>query len=361
MLGRFLMSIACTLSVLSLPAFAGGGDTGSDYVAPGLGSILPYRGVYYDRGRGGTGMFLDRSPRGDLFISFYASTEDGAPTYYLMQGMFEPSSDAVRIETGVIGTAHPSLYVSRGGECIEGANCTFQEPTRSAVDLPVEIVWMTPRHATVTIGSKAFDFEAAEFVSPDGADLADSLWLINYGISSPGGPDVAGEPPVRSAMSLVRLHAVSFEEDAVSISPNAHDAFSPPPTGAQWYVLACPSEVSTCAGLYMFAAIVSHFNGAPYPMVLEENPYRLLLWHERVTNRMGVQIVKLENGGVTIGVGGAFFSEVYFDGRNRIVGRGQRLASPDWMGGAMLNSLLMRRMPEGHIRQGHVCDTGGCY
>lgn len=350
------MSIRILLSILvfglgsQMPSRVAAADTA--YSAPGLLSVMPYRGVYYERGRGGTGMFLDRSPRGDLFISFYASTEEGAPTYYLMQGMFEPSSDAARIETGVIGTSHPALYTSRGGECIEGADCPFQEPTRTAVNLPVEITWMTPRHASVVIGSKSFDFRAAEFASADGDSLANSRWLIGFGI---GTQDASGHDVTAEALSIVGIDPLVGE---LRVSSNAPDGYVAPPSDADLYLVSCADSSERCYELRTYVSEAHFFETGHVFSPMSDSPYRLLLWYEAASNRSGMQVVRLEDDGVLGGLRGAFFAEVYLDGIQRIVGRGRRFSSADQGGGDVVYSLLLRKLPDAHVRTGVVCQGG---
>lgn len=306
-------------------------------VAPGLMEIQPYRGVYYERGRGGTGMFLDISPRGDLFISFYASTEDGDPTYYLMQGMFHPSSEEVRSETGVIGLSEPALYQSSGGECIEGADCPYREPTRAAVNLPVRLVWTTPRHATLTIGSKTFDMRAAEFAFEDGGDLNGSVWAGAWGMGHP-----AAGASMNDGLAVIRLRRAPFEISDLIVADGASAGSVVPPSTAIPYLLECTGPQGA-EGCYAFFQRMYSLD-AGFGFNWRDSSRLAMLWYDPVSHTMGLEITK----GVLLGTIGIHF-DLYFTGLDEIVGHGIEIGTDRH--GAITQNLVLMRLAPNHYRE----------
>lgn len=146
--------------------------------------ILPYRGMYYEPGHGGTGLTLDIDKKGYIFAVFYTYTEDGNPTYYLMEGRYIANSDKDRIRTGVLGSFEATPYVSAGGECL-GTGCTYKSPTRTATNYAAQIEWTAPRTATLTIGTQTWHIRGGQYTISD-ADLIEGQWFFNGVWSIPG-------------------------------------------------------------------------------------------------------------------------------------------------------------------------------
>ena len=138
--------------------------------ADGQVPILPDRGMYYTHGHGGTGLNIDVDPNGYIFASFYTYDHDGRPTFYLMEGQFQPASDIVAESSEVyrdqIGSFDATLYTSRNGECL-GADCIYKNPDRALTDHKAHIVWITQRHARLTIDSQSWDLWAGEYTNAD--------------------------------------------------------------------------------------------------------------------------------------------------------------------------------------------------
>jgi hypothetical protein len=187
-------SAACLLTMISAPASA---QLGPTYTTETL-AIFPYRGMYYEAGRGGTGLTLDVDNEGNIFAVFYTYTPDGQPYFYLMQGKYKFQSDPSRIATGILGTFEATPYISEGGECV-GDGCVYKSPARTATDLHAKIVWTSPRVATLTIGSQTWHLRAALYSISDADDI-EGQWFFSAVVDY--SPD-AGDPILGAWGSLI--------------------------------------------------------------------------------------------------------------------------------------------------------------
>lgn len=130
--------------------------------------------MYYELGRGGTGLNVDVDPNGYIFATFYTYDQEGNPIFYAMQGYFQPSDDV----NYSLGTFDAALYLSRDGECL-GDGCDYQSPGRIPTDLEAHIVWASARHATLTIGTQSWDLQAAQYTITD-ADMLAGTWAVTF-------------------------------------------------------------------------------------------------------------------------------------------------------------------------------------
>ena len=144
----------------------------SPYVLP----IFPYRGMYYEPGHGGTGLTVDIDNKGYVFAVLYAYTPDGQPYFYLMEGQYRQRTDRERLQSGILGSFEATPYISEHGQCV-GEGCDYKSPQRTATDLHAEIVWTTPRTATLTIGGQVWQLRAGEYTVSD-ADAMVGQWSM---------------------------------------------------------------------------------------------------------------------------------------------------------------------------------------
>jgi hypothetical protein len=165
---------ACLMAMLFAPASAQ--TYGPIYTERTL-PIFPYRGMYYEAGRGGTGLTLDVDNNGVIFAVFYTYTPEGKPYYYLMQGNYQPRTDKDRLASGILGTFDATPYISEGGECV-GEGCVYKSPTRTGTNLHARIVWISPRVATLTIGSQSWHLRAALYSISDADDI-EGQWFFS--------------------------------------------------------------------------------------------------------------------------------------------------------------------------------------
>ena len=146
--------------------------------------IFPYRGMYYEPGHGGTGLTVDIDNNGYIFAVFYTYTPAGQPTFLLMEGKYQPKSEAQRISTGLLGTFEATPYISENGECV-GPGCTYKSPTRTATNLSAKIEWTASRTATLTIDGQTWHLKAGQYSISD-ADALLGQWFFNGVWSTPG-------------------------------------------------------------------------------------------------------------------------------------------------------------------------------
>lgn len=176
---RILAGLALAVAVI-LPglAVAGADPSGAE------GSTLPYRGMYYVHGQGGTGLTVDVDKNGFVFAVFYAYDKDGKSTYYLMQGTYEPNAPDDVIDTGVIGTMNADVYLTSDGQCV-GADCPYKSPAPSATGLTATITWTSPRQAHLEIGTQSWDVLGGVYTVSDD-DFLQGDWVDVVTVYAPG-------------------------------------------------------------------------------------------------------------------------------------------------------------------------------
>lgn len=147
--------------------------------------ILPDSAMYYELGRGGTGLNVDVDPNGYIFATFYTYDQEGNPIFYAMQGYFQPSDDV----SYSLGTFDAALYLSRDGECL-GDGCDYQSPGRIPTDLEAHIEWESARQANLTIGTQSWDLQAAQYTVAE-VDMVAGTWAATFtdrAVADGGGP-----------------------------------------------------------------------------------------------------------------------------------------------------------------------------
>ena len=178
-----ILAAAVALMLMStVPAWAG-------WQVP----ILPDRGMYYTPGHGGTGLTVDVDPNGFVFAAFYGYGDDGAPVYYLMSGLFKPADDIMQSSDPAkrrseIGTFDGDIYTTRDGECL-GEDCGYQRPENVVTGKKAHIVWITSRHARLTIGSQSWDLWAGQYTHAD-TDKITGSWTATVTTSFPPGSNM---------------------------------------------------------------------------------------------------------------------------------------------------------------------------
>lgn len=179
---QYLLLALAVLLVAALPARA---EEPVRWQVP----ILPDRGMYYTPGHGGTGINIDVDPNGFIFATFFTYDHDGNPFYYLMEGQFQPASDIVdgsgREYPNMIGSFDATLYTSKNGECL-GTDCVYKNPDRALTEREAHMVWITQRHAKLTIGTQSWDLRAGQYTSTD-TDKIVGTWSTTLSYSFPPG------------------------------------------------------------------------------------------------------------------------------------------------------------------------------
>lgn len=180
----------------------------------GTRPLLPNEGMYYDPEQGGTGLGVDIDANGYVFATLYAYDPAGNPTFYAMQGYFQPAADAA--EAGFLGTLDAPLYSAHGGECL-GDGCAYQQPTAAATGLQAHIVWTNSRRATLTIGAQTWALQAAH-ATTSVEDMLSGTWTATFtGIAIP--PPYFSPPhaPATSDVSILKVRPMQpqpYPDDA---------------------------------------------------------------------------------------------------------------------------------------------------
>src|SRR5690348_14312139 len=89
-----------------------------NHVSTNMPVEQPFRGIYFDPAKPGTGIMVDFGGSTNImFISYYSYAADGSQKYYLIQGNYAPTAEKARAQTGVIGNlANAVIYTTNGGE-----------------------------------------------------------------------------------------------------------------------------------------------------------------------------------------------------------------------------------------------------
>ena len=188
--GLTLLLFAAVTATFAAPAAAATGPIYSPHTLP----ILPYRGMYYEPGHGGTGLTVDIDKKGFVFATFYTYTPQGQPYWYVMQGTYQGNSEQERVLSGVLGSVEATPYIAENGECI-GPGCSYRAPTYVSSGFHARIQWTAPRVATLTIGSQVWHLRGGQYTISE-ADMLLGQWFFN-GVHS------FGEDPVAAFGSLV--------------------------------------------------------------------------------------------------------------------------------------------------------------
>lgn len=166
-------AMCLALAFASLPATAQSEPEPfyTDLVLP----LLPWRGVYYDAGQGGTGLTLEVDGNNFVFAVFYTYDPAGNQTYYMIQGEYVPTSEETRHDTGVIGRMdNPSMYTSANGECV-GVGCTYHAPDNTVVNIHASFVWTTPQRVHITMDGQSWDMQGGQLTVTNTA-LIEGQW-----------------------------------------------------------------------------------------------------------------------------------------------------------------------------------------
>ena len=361
-----LWIIAASWSATAMPA-----AVTIDGQSATLTPLLPARGTYYDATKSGTGIAVDVSQNGFVFLTYYGYDAMGVPTWYSVQGQWSPATEAQRIASGVIGTLNQPLLRSSGGQCLA---CDFtSKPTIAPQPYTVSASWTTPRHVDITIGSQTWHMDAGQFGTAE-ADLFTGTWQasVSWGYDSRIEFVVAQPIPTQTGTVVLGVkHQISGPPVGFNViigSLDADPSIQLPPKGAYFY------DVSTrhnCAPLPeqppfqsgAFSDLISAiplpppaFIGPPGPNIVP------MFWYDPATRRGGLDIAAQYMGvdATTMVLGP---NNVHFDlyvEPDRIVGHGvaqgknvNLIPGLYWMPTSVTLNLVMQRLPAG-VTEGAV-------
>jgi hypothetical protein len=337
-----------------------------------VSKLLPARGSYYDRAKPGTGIEVDVDGNGLLFIAFNSYSPAGAPVWYLIQGSFQPASEAQRLATDTIGGITSPLLLVSGGQCI---SCDFTSMASVAASPNVAtLTWTTSRHVDMVIGNQAWHMDAAEYTIAD-ADLFPGTWLMAISWDTSAAGAVASQP-VAARTAIVTLRASLRNLPEVGFGPrfalgSANSGIRLPPSGSMIYVFDCGFNFGAsvpCPASSLWTDIFSVLGldlAATAPTTPIElghpNPFRggPFIWFDPVSRRAGLDVVSTRTPGIdteleNIGPSNLHF-DLYFDA-DRIVGHGIMQGpnpgtSLDWQPGRVALNLVMTRLASGVVER----------
>lgn len=334
-----LVCIACAANARTIVQGA--------YLTP----LQPHRGAYFDSSKSGTGVMVDVSSAGFVFLTFQGFDASGAPTWYSIQGPWSPSTEAQRIDGNGIGKLDQPLLYAFGGQCI---TCDFTgSPTLSIAPYPVSVVWTSPRHLDLVIGNQSWHMDAVQYGMSDDQLLAgtwqltiswDGAALTQLVTIEPG--VVLGAPPVATFAVL---------------DPGADPSIALPPPGSEYYAIASnkctpgPVRVGTYGEAFsdIFSAVKQStlFNYPSFDEFLAP-----MLWYDANLGHGGLDVVTYAMGvdttSLVLGPNNVHF-DVYVE-PDRIVGHGivqgqnlKNVPAKYWLPDSVTLNLLMQRVPDG--------------
>lgn len=274
----------------------------AQYVSTRLGSIQPYRGMYYDRNQSGSGLSVDIGPGGVMFLQFATYDANGNQVNYITQPVYTPSSEQARASTGVIGTATAQAYYVTNGQC---AGCTYKQPTINPLNLYPTFTWTRPRHVDMSFTQNGqtftYHFDAGNYEGKTDEEFLPGTYAISVIVDTSAFPN-GGVSHGNLAADLDIMRVVPAPFASVSLAPGTDPSVMLPPAGAKLYVIQCapvtPNPTSAATPCVVQpSAFSSAANGGTNP-----SPQQTLLWFDPATGTAGMQTVNTDGtvGPVTI-------------------------------------------------------------
>ncbi|MBS0557125.1 MAG: hypothetical protein JSR27_06895 [Proteobacteria bacterium] len=296
-----LRHILLSLVLLSTAAQA-------QYVSTRLGTIEPYRGMYYDRNQSGSGLSVDVGPSGLMFLQFATYDAAGNQVNYITQPNFTPSDEATRAATGVIGTATAQAYYVTNGQC---AGCSYKQPTINPLNLYPTFTWTRPRHVDMTFTQNGqtftYHFDAGNYEGKNDAEFLPGTFAISILTDTsafPNGGSSYGN--LVANLDIVRVVPAPFAK--VTLAPGTDPSVPLPPAGASLYVIQCGqvSPAPTSAGLKPCLVLPDFF--AQYAINAANPPSeQTLLWFDPATSAAGMQTVNTDGTVGPVTIAGALY------------------------------------------------------
>ncbi len=344
------------------PLVASAATVSIDGQSTALTPLLPARGTYYDASKSGTGITVDVSQSGLVFIAYYGYDALGVPTWYSVQGQWAPASEPQRIASGVIGTLSQPLLRSSGGQCL---TCDFtSKPTVAPQPYTVNASWTTPRHVDITIGNQSWHMNAGQFGTAD-EDLPAGTWQasVSWGYDSRLVFVAAQSVPTQVGVVVIgEKRALSGPPVGFNalLDSNADPAIQLPPKGSYFYSVSGRSNCPRLPGQpplasNAFVDLVSAIK--PSADLSSNNSYVTpVLWYDAATRRGGLDLVTqfmgVDTTTMVFGPNNVHF-DVYVEA-DRIVGHGvaqgtnfNGVPGVYWAPNSVTLNLVMQRLPDG--------------
>ena len=219
-----------------------------------------------------------------VFITYFSYAPDGSQKYYIIGGRYVPNSELARARTGVIGQlADVAIATTSGGEAVGGP---YHPNATQVLDLPLSLVWTSPRRATLTIGTSSWSMVAASF-NGDDSNLVAGRWDMGMHVAASFGDGFDS-----GAMHFtVDLNPAGFGTAQVTVSPDSAPGLALPPATAKWFLATCvakASDTKTCP-LYGLALSTQTYPPSTQPGTVQ--PPTLAVWFDPPTGRAGVELL----------------------------------------------------------------------
>jgi len=285
---KYLSRFVAYLALIAATAAQASGP-----ISDRLGAIQPYKGMYYDVTQSGSGLFVDEGRNGYLFMIFSTFDTSGNQANLLVGGAYVASTEQIRAQSGVIGTASGQPFFKVTGGQYPGG--PYTQPTETNQPITPSFTWYTPRHVVMTFadsnGTHTYDFRAFNYETGNTAD--DDTFLPGaWSVTLAGDHLALGQTyaPLDTLAAIMTIAPASFH--SVMLAPGAAADVILPPSGARLYTLTCaltdanyahlPSgsaDPNACEGIMNFIGNI----GA------KSVQYKLLAWFDPVTQTAGIE------------------------------------------------------------------------
>ncbi len=273
-----------------------------------LGSIQPYAGMYYDPNQSGSGLSVDIGPGGMLFLQFATYDANGNQVNYIVQPIFQPSSETQLDASGIIGTATASpFYQALNGQC---PGCAFRASTVSATPIMPAFTWTTPRHVDMSFplngATYTYHFQAANYEGKTDEEFVPGTYTVSFvnDDSVYPGAGAKTQTTLPSDLAVMTVAPASFDVSKIALDPKSSaDLVLPPPT-AHLYTLQCAGSQDGADDNACFSVEMIFNNAAPGSQTQQSplNTERGLLWYDPTSATTGMELYRLDaNGNPVIG------------------------------------------------------------
>jgi hypothetical protein len=295
------------------------------YADNSIGTIQPYRGVYFDGKTPGTAIRVDVAASGAGVVELYQFDASGQPHTYTTTGTYQPADEVTRWTTGVIGTMTTVPILARSGVRCPGCPPTV---TPSPLNIPgaATLTWVNSREVKMVAAGNAWDLTAPNLDTGTDADYLAGTWATTFvlTLANPGPSDQVHH---HQAYSAPLLMIPSPTPVVVAAGSSQMSSYTP---SIKVYTASCgwvdpadfgrphvPGADTICASLNMFFAYTTQQSTTAL--------VNFVFWYDKSTNKFALDLCVLQqvHGVQTCVIGPkGFHVDLYLDGPNSLVGRG---------------------------------------
>jgi hypothetical protein len=293
------------------------------YADNSIGTIQPYRGVYFDGKTPGTAIRVDVAASGAGVVELYQFDASGQPHTYTTTGKYQPADEVTRWTTGVIGSMTTARILARSVVLCPGCAPIV---TPSPLNIPgaATLTWVNSREVKMVAAGTSWDLTAPNLDTGSDADYLLGTWATTFVIANLN-PDTQFRHHMAITAPLQMLP--SPNPVAVAVGSATMSGYTP----------ATKALVSSCGWVNPsgfgqpqvpgFDTICTWFNSFLGPSVLQSQTKvtNLAFWYDQKTNKYAIDLCVLQvlHGTQTCVIGPTgFHIDLYVDGPNKLVGRG---------------------------------------